>query len=125
MRWVDEIVEHRLQRGGIAAVRGHAGSGVPRGIHADPVDVMPGVMGELGDERPLSAAVALPERVQRFEVGQELRQPRAEPRPRQALLPIGDGQPVEHLPRRRTADIGAGNTSPLAIVTVLSSPAQS
>ena len=32
---------------------------------------MPGIMGELGEERPLGAAVALAERVQGVDVGEE------------------------------------------------------
>ena len=35
---------------------------------------MPGIMGELGEERPLGPAVALPEWVQSVDVGKEIRQ---------------------------------------------------
>ena len=37
---------------------------------------MPGVVGELGEERPLGAAVALAERVQGVDVSEELRDQR-------------------------------------------------
>ncbi len=44
-------------------------------LHADPADMMPGVMRELREERPLGPAVALPERVQGIDVSEKLRQP--------------------------------------------------
>ena len=40
-------------------VGGSAGGHVAVRVHAHPGDVMPGVMGELREERPLGAAVAL------------------------------------------------------------------
>ena len=52
-------------------VAGGAGGHVAVGVHADPGDVMPGIVGELGEERPLGAAVALAERVQGVDVSEE------------------------------------------------------
>jgi hypothetical protein len=72
---INELVEHLLQRSEIAAVCGGAGGDIPRRVHAHPVDVMPGVVRELGEERSLSAAVAFPEWVQGVNVGEEFCQP--------------------------------------------------
>jgi hypothetical protein len=64
MRQIDEAVKHRGQRRDVTAVGRGAGSDVGFWVHADPVDVMAGIMGWLGEERPLGSAVALPERAQ-------------------------------------------------------------
>jgi len=81
-------------------VGGCAGGDVLGGVHADPVDVVPGVVGELGEERPLGAAVSFPERVQRVDVGQEVRHARDELIAGQAAEPVGGGEPAE--------DVGGG-----------------
>lgn len=94
MGWFDETVEHRLQRREFAAVSGDAGGGVLRGIHADPVDVVPGVMGQLGNKRPLPASVSLAEWVQRIDVTQQLGESRDEQFAGQTAEPIGGGQPA-------------------------------
>lgn len=60
-------------------------------------DVVTGVVSELGEERPLRAAVALPERVQRVDVGEELRDPADEPLPVQPPQPISGCQPAENI----------------------------
>src|SRR5258708_38037276 len=65
---VNELAEHRAHRGEITAVRGSAGRDGTGWLHADPVDVMPDVVGDLGVERPPGPAVALPDRVQAGEV---------------------------------------------------------
>ena len=49
-------------------VGGCAGGSIAVGVHADPVDMMPGVVGELGQECPTGASVALPERGQAVSV---------------------------------------------------------
>lgn len=49
-----------------------AGGSVSVGVHADPVDVVPGVVGELGEEGALGTAVAFAERVEGVDVGEEL-----------------------------------------------------
>ena len=71
MRQVGQLVEHFPERGQVAVVGGGAGGHVSVRVHAHPGDVMPGVVGELGEERPLGAAVALPERVQGVDVSEE------------------------------------------------------
>jgi len=52
-------------------VGGGAGGRVAVRVHPYPGDVMPGVVGELREERPLGAAVALAERVQGVDVSEE------------------------------------------------------
>jgi len=103
-------------------VGGRARRGVDVGVHADPVDVVASVVGELGEERPLGTSVAFAERVQGVNVGEELRNPADELLPVQPAQPVRSGQPTE--------DIGSGsrevlrqNSDPLAIDTVRSSPA--
>jgi hypothetical protein len=88
VRPVGEVAEHLGQRREATLVGGRAGRDVAVGVHADPVDVVAGVVGELGEERPLGAAVALPERVQGVNVGEEFRGPADE------LLPVQAAQPV-------------------------------
>lgn len=51
-----------------------AGGCVAVRVHADPVDVMPGVMAKLGEKRSLDAAIALTEWVQGIDIGEELRE---------------------------------------------------
>jgi hypothetical protein len=58
----DELGEHLAHRLLVAAVRGLAGLDVAGGVEAGPVDVVAGVAGELLEECPLGAAVALAER---------------------------------------------------------------
>jgi hypothetical protein len=67
---VGQLVEHFPERGQVTVVGGGAGGHVAVGVHAYPGDVMPGVMGELGEECPLGAAVAHAERVQGVDVGE-------------------------------------------------------
>src|SRR5215472_3199857 len=75
VRQVDQALEQVAQRLRVAAVGGDAGRFVLVWVHPDPVHVMPSVVRELGEERPLSPAVALTERVQRVDIAEELRQP--------------------------------------------------
>ncbi len=49
------LVEHGPEWGGVAAEGGGAGGHVAVRVHAHPGDVMPGVMGELGEEGSLGA----------------------------------------------------------------------
>ena len=71
MRQVGQLAGHFPEQGQVAVVGGGAGGHVAAGVHAHPGDVMPGVAGELGEERPLGAAVALAERVQGVDVSEE------------------------------------------------------
>lgn len=73
MRKINEVAEHRRHRPEITAVGGRASCIVAVWIHADPVNMVPGIMGELGDERSRRAAVAFSERMHRVHVGEELR----------------------------------------------------
>lgn len=60
---------------------------------------MPGIMGELGEEGPLGAAVALAERVQGVDVSDEPGQGGDECVAGQAPQPVRGGQPAEHVRR--------------------------
>ena len=71
VRQVGQLIEHFPERGQIAAKGIGAGGQVTVRVHAYPGDVVPGVVGELGEERPLGAAVALAERVQGVDVSEE------------------------------------------------------
>lgn len=93
------------------------------GVHVDPVDRVAGVMGELGEGRPLGAAVALSEGVQGVNVGQELRDSADELLAVQVAQTVRRRQPAEHIgcgcrQVRRQAE-----QRPFAIDTVRSSPA--
>ena len=83
---------------------------------------MVGVAGQLGAERALGAAVALTERVQGVEVGEELGEPVAEPVAVESAQEVGIGEPAEHLPPKDSRCWGRQNGSPLAMLTVRSSP---
>src|SRR5260370_40486173 len=122
---VNELAEHRAHRGEITAVRGSAGRDVTGWLHADPVDVMPGVVRELGEERPLGPAVALPERVQGVDVSEKLRQPGNELLAGQAPQPVSGGEPAEDVSAVGLQMLGSQNTEPFAMDTVRSSPAPS
>jgi hypothetical protein len=89
VRQVGQPVEHVPELGQVALVGGGTGGHVAVRVRAHPGDVMSGVMGELGEKRPLGAAVALAERVQGVDVGEESGQggderSRARPRSRSA-----------------------------------------
>jgi hypothetical protein len=71
LQQVGQLVEHLPQWGQVAVEGGGAGGHVAAGVHAHPGDVMPGVVGELGEECPLGAAVAIAERVQGVDVREE------------------------------------------------------
>jgi hypothetical protein len=77
-------------------------------------------MGELGEERPLGAAVALVERVQGVEVSEEPGQPGDERVAGQAPQP-----PAGRTRPPRTTPGAAAGTDPFAMDTVRSWPAQS
>jgi len=89
VRQVGQLAGHFPQRGQVAVAGGGAGGHVAVKVHAHPGDVMPGVVGELGEERPLGAAVARAERVQGVDVGEDparavMNGSRARPRSRSA-----------------------------------------
>ena len=86
---------------------------------------MPGVVRELGEERPLGPAVALPERVQGVDVSEKLRQPGNELLAGQAPQPVSGGEPAEDVSAVGLQMLGRQNTEPFAMDTVRSSPAQS
>jgi hypothetical protein len=125
VRQVSQLIEHVPERGQVSVVGGGGGGHVAVRVHAHPGDVMPGVMGELGEECPLGAAVALAERVQGIDVGEEPGQP-------------GDERVCGPAPRSRSAAAsrpntsaaydsrccGRQNTDPFAMETVRSWPAQ-
>ena len=92
-------VEQRAH-GVVVALVGGLGRGVVlRGIHGGPVDRVARVHGELPEERPLGAAVAVAERVQRVEVGVELGEVVDEGVAVAAAQVVGAGEPAEQLAR--------------------------
>jgi len=60
----DEVLEHAPQRRVVPNLSGAGGIDVDRRVHHGPADRVPGLTGELSQERALRAAVALAERVQ-------------------------------------------------------------
>ncbi len=101
-----------------------AGGSVSVGVHADPVDVVTGVVGELGKEGALGTAIAFAERVQGVDVGEELRELADELVAIQPAQPISGCQPAEDPPAAVSRCCGRQNSDPFAIDTVRSSPAQ-
>ena len=69
MRQVGQLVEHGLERDLVAVVGGGTGGHVAVGVHVHTGVVLPGVMSELEEEPPLSAAVAFAQRVAGVDVG--------------------------------------------------------
>ncbi len=124
MRRVSQLVEHVPERGQVAVVGGGAGGHVAVRVHAHPGDVMPGVMGELGEERPLGAAVALAERVQGVDVGEEPGQPGDERVAGQAPQPVAAASRPNTSAAYDSRCCGKQNTDPFAMDTVRSWPAQ-
>jgi len=94
-------------------MRGGAGGYVAVGVHADPVDVVPGVVGELGEEGPLGAAVTLPERVERVDVGEEFRDPADELLAVEPSQPVRGGQPAEDIGGVGSQVLGQAEQRPL------------
>ena len=70
-----QLGQDEAQLGVLAAVSGAGGLDVPSGAEMLPVDPVPGVDGELADERSLGATVALPERVGGVDLGEVVGQP--------------------------------------------------
>src|SRR5712691_396907 len=95
MRRVDKLSEHRCHRHEVTVVSLRTGSIVPVRIHADPVDMVSGLMSELGKECPLSPAITLPERMHGIHVREEFRRLPDE------LLTVKPAQPVS---RRQSAE---------------------
>jgi hypothetical protein len=105
-------------------VGGGAGGHDAVRVHAPPGDVMPGVMGKLGEERPLGAAVALAERVQGVDVSEEPGQAgdeRVAGRPRSRFTAASRPNTSATYDSRCC---GRQNTDPFAMDTVRSWPAQ-
>ena len=98
MRWIDELGEHRGERCEVAVVGCGARGSVSVGVHPDPIDVVPGVVGELGEEGTLGTAVAFAERVQGVDVGEEVRELANELVAVQPAQLIGCCQPAEDIP---------------------------
>lgn len=71
---VGQLIEHLPERLQIAMMGCSARGDVAVRIHTHPVDMMPSVMGELGEERRLHTAVPLAERMQGIDVSEELGQ---------------------------------------------------
>jgi hypothetical protein len=125
VRQAGQLVEHYPERGQVAAAGGDTGGQVALRVHAYPGDVMPGVMGELGEEGPLSAAVALAERMQGVAVGEEPGQRGDERVAGQSPQPVRCGQPARAssaasvMPSRLRSTPLAGSRygSPAALLT--------
>ena len=94
---VDEVGEHCCHGHQVAAVGGRARGVVAVRVHANPVDMMPCIVGKLRKERPLRPPVALPERVHRVHVCQEPGELRDELLTIKAPQPVSSSQPPEHI----------------------------
>jgi hypothetical protein len=103
---------------GLSAVVSHLRRGdVRRGVHPCPMDRVPSIAGELGEEDALGAAVALPEWVQGVHIGQQRGEAVNEGRSLETPEMTSPGELAEHVLGKEPRCCGRQNRSPLPIET--------
>ena len=109
---LDDGVEQRPHRREVAVGRRPGGVDVRVAVDVLPAQPVAGVAGELREERALGAAVALPEGMQRVDLGEQRRQAVEERRRGRVRAGTGRRRGDRRRPRRCRRSGAAGRTTP-------------